>query len=85
MLIAGSGLALTTLALIENAFKGAPSYALCKRRKATDASAASLSNKTLQLLHASGHGKFTTGRSSSTPDRAPSRNSPRKPRPLGRG
>jgi len=51
---------LATLSLVESAFKGAPSYALCTTHKATDASAASLSSKTLQLLHASAHGKFTT-------------------------
>jgi hypothetical protein len=52
---------LATLSLIEGAFNGAPSYATCKAHKATDASAAA--SKTLQLLHASAHGKFrTTGR-----------------------
>jgi hypothetical protein len=51
---------LATLALVENAFKGAPSYALCTKPKAGDASAAALSSKTLQLLHASAHGKFST-------------------------
>jgi hypothetical protein len=52
---------LSNLTLIESAFKGAPSYALCDARKASDATAAS--SKTLQLLKASAHGKFrTTGR-----------------------
>ena len=52
---------LTTLSLLEAAFKGAPSFALCTvHKKAGDASAAALSSKTLQLLHASAHGKFTT-------------------------
>jgi hypothetical protein len=52
---------LTTLKLLEAAFKGAPSYALCKAHAATDATIAS--SKTLQLLKASAHGKFrTTGR-----------------------
>ncbi len=58
---------LTNLSLLEGLFKGAPSYALCKaHKKAADATAAALSSKTLQLLHASAHGKFTTsGRYSS--------------------
>ena len=52
---------LTTLSLLEAAFKGAPSFALCNvHKKAGDASAAALSSKTLQLLHANAHGKFTT-------------------------
>jgi hypothetical protein len=52
---------LTNLSLLEAAFKGAPSYALCHAHKATDATTAS--TKTLQLLKASAHGKFrTTGR-----------------------
>jgi Fibronectin type III domain len=52
---------LTNLTLIEAAFKGAPSYALCHAHKAADATTAS--SKTLQLLKASAHGKFrTTGR-----------------------
>jgi hypothetical protein len=49
---------LTTLALVEGAFSGAPSFGLCKPHKALDAAAAS--SKTLQLLHASAHGKFRT-------------------------
>ena len=58
---AGNGLA--NLSLVEGAFSGAPSYATCKAHKAGDASAAAVSSKTLQLLHASAHGKFrTTGR-----------------------
>ena len=57
---------LTTLSLVESAFKGAPSYAVCTAHVAGDASAAALSSKTLQLLRASAHGKFTTkGRYSS--------------------
>jgi hypothetical protein len=54
---AHSGLA--TLTLVEGAYKGAPTYATC-RTKARDASAAALSSKTLQLLHASAKGKFST-------------------------
>ena len=57
---AGKNKGLTTLALAEGAFKGAPTYATCKRRKALDASAAAASSRTLQLLHASAHGKFRT-------------------------
>lgn len=54
---------LATLKLVEGAFSGAPSYASCRTHKSADASAARLSSKTLQLLHASAHGKFrTTGR-----------------------
>jgi hypothetical protein len=55
---AHSGLA--TLSLVESAFKGAPSYATCRKGKAGDATAAALSSKTLQLLHASAKGKFST-------------------------
>lgn len=50
---------LTTLTLVEGAFTGAPTYASCGK-KAADASAAALSSKTLQLLHASAKGKFST-------------------------
>ncbi|HET6866414.1 MAG TPA: IPT/TIG domain-containing protein, partial [Solirubrobacteraceae bacterium] len=49
---------LTTLTLLTNAFKGAPSYAICKAHKAAEATIAS--SKTLQLLKASAHGKFQT-------------------------
>jgi hypothetical protein len=56
---AHSGLA--TLAIVEGAFKGAPSYASCRaKRKAADASTAAASSKTLQLLHSSATGKFAT-------------------------
>ena len=59
---ARSGLA--TLSIVEGAYPGAPSYATCKAHKAPDATAAS--SNTLQLLHASAHGKFrTSGRYSS--------------------
>ena len=56
----GAGKGLATLAIVEGAFKGAPSYSTCKKAKAGDASAAALSTKTLQLLHASAKGKFAT-------------------------
>jgi hypothetical protein len=58
----------TDFNLIESAFQGAPTYATCKAnyKKSGDATIASLSSKTLQLLKVSGHGKFrTTGRYSS--------------------
>lgn len=60
----GKNKGLTTLKLVEGAFKGAPTYATCKaHKKALDASAAASSSKTLQLLRASARGKFrTTGR-----------------------
>ncbi len=57
----GSTKGLATLALVESAFKGAPTYGKCTRTaKATDASAAAVSSKVLQLLKASAHGKFRT-------------------------
>jgi IPT/TIG domain len=59
---AGSGIlkGFTTLTIVESAFKGAPSYFLCTTHKAADATIAKASSRTLQLLHASAHGKFTT-------------------------
>ncbi len=51
---------LTTLRLLENAFKGGPSFALCTAHKAADPTATAASSKTLQLLKASAHGKFST-------------------------
>jgi hypothetical protein len=51
---------LATLALVENAFPGAPTFATCKKHKAGDATAAALSIRTLQLLHASAHGRYST-------------------------
>jgi hypothetical protein len=57
----GKNKGLTTLKLVEGAFKGAPTYATCKaHKKALDASAAASSSKTLQLLRASARGKFRT-------------------------
>ncbi|HET6867791.1 MAG TPA: PQQ-binding-like beta-propeller repeat protein [Solirubrobacteraceae bacterium] len=57
----GRNKGLTTLKLVEGAFKGAPTYATCKKhKKALDASAAATSSKTLQLLRASAKGKFRT-------------------------
>jgi hypothetical protein len=56
----GAGKGLVTLAIVENAFKGAPSYSLCTKHKAADPSATMASSRTLQLLRASAHGKFRT-------------------------
>ena len=57
----GASKGLATLSLTESAFKGAPTYATCKREgKASDAAAAAASSKVLQLLRASAHGKFRT-------------------------
>ena len=59
----GASKGLATLTLVEGAFKGAPTYATCKKggkKKAGDASAAAVSSKVLQLLHASAKGKFKT-------------------------
>ena len=52
---------LTTLALVEGGFKGAPSYAACTSKSTKQASTAAVSKKTLQLLHGSdNHAKFRT-------------------------
>ena len=48
---------LTTLSLVENAFAGAPSYAVCTADGASHTATAA-SSRTLQLLHASAHGRF---------------------------
>ena len=56
----GAGKGLVTLAIVENAFSGAPSYSTCKAHKAADPAATAASSRTLQLLHASAHGKFST-------------------------
>ncbi|MBV9605576.1 MAG: hypothetical protein JO027_10730, partial [Solirubrobacterales bacterium] len=56
--LARNGLA--TLTLVEGAFAGAPSYAQCKAHAAADTTATAASSRTLQLLHASAHGKFRT-------------------------
>jgi hypothetical protein len=56
----GAAKGLTTLAIVEGAFTGAPSYKICTRHAAGDAVAAAASSRTLQLLHASAHGKFST-------------------------
>ena len=57
----GKNKGLATLALVEGAVKGGPSYAACTTHKTKHASIAAVSNKTLQLLHASdNHAKFRT-------------------------
>jgi hypothetical protein len=56
----GAGKGLVTLTIVEGAFKGAPSYSLCTKHKAGDATLAKASSRTLQLLHASAKGKFST-------------------------
>jgi hypothetical protein len=56
---AGAAKGLTTLSLVNNAFKGAPSFASCTIKHASKASAAAVSKKTLQLLRGrDSHGKF---------------------------
>ncbi len=56
----GPSKGLVNLTIVEGAFKGAPSYALCSKPTAGDASAAAVSSRVLQLLRASAHGKFRT-------------------------
>ena len=51
---------LATLALVEGAVKGGPSFGTCKAHKAGDPTATAATSKTLQLLHASAKGKFST-------------------------
>jgi hypothetical protein len=56
---------LTTLSLLEGAFRGAPSYASCHARRSggpsgAGATAARVNRRTLQLLHASAKGRFKT-------------------------
>jgi hypothetical protein len=56
----GANKGLATLTIVENAFKGAPSYSQCTKHGAADAIAAKASSKTLQLLRSSAKGKFST-------------------------
>jgi DNA-binding beta-propeller fold protein YncE len=57
----GSNKGLTTVMMVESAFKGAPSQAICAAPgTASDGHAASVNSKVIQLLHASAHGKFAT-------------------------
>jgi hypothetical protein len=55
----GASKGIATVSLVEGAFKGGPSFASCKAHKGK-AAAAAVNKKVLQLLHASGHGKFRT-------------------------
>jgi DNA-binding beta-propeller fold protein YncE len=57
----GRNKALTTVMMVESAFKGAPAQSICTAPgSAADAHAAKLNSKVIQLLHASAHGKFAT-------------------------
>jgi hypothetical protein len=57
----GAGKGLVTVMLALSAFKGAPSQTICTNNgAAADAHAAKTNTKTIQLLHASAHGKFRT-------------------------
>ena len=56
----GTNKGVTTLRLLEGLFKHGPSYGICKLHKAHDVFATAAKSTTLQLLHASAHGKFTT-------------------------
>ena len=57
----GSNKGLTTVMMVESAYKGAPSQSICSAPgSASDAHAAKVSSKVIQLLHASAHGKFAT-------------------------
>ena len=55
----GANRGLTTVMMVESAFKGAPGQAICGGQSA-DGHGAALSSKTIQLLHAKAHGKFST-------------------------
>jgi hypothetical protein len=55
----GTNKGLTTVMMVLSAFKGAPTQSICNA-PAADAHAAAVSSKTIQLLHASAHGKFST-------------------------
>ena len=55
----GAGKGLVTVMLALSAFKGAPSQSICKSH-GTAADAIAASSRTIQLLHASAHGKFRT-------------------------
>ena len=55
----GANRGLTTVMMVESAFKGAPNQAVCGGHSA-DGHATALSSKTIQLLHAKAHGKFST-------------------------
>ena len=66
---------LATLSLVENAFKGAPSFATCKKKG--KAGGAAVSSKTLQLLKSSAKGNSAPRASTAQrPSEAPSGRSP---------
>jgi hypothetical protein len=55
----GPNKGLTTISLVDNAFKGAPSYASCKAKRAADPVAqTALSRRVLQTLRSRGSGRF---------------------------
>ncbi len=56
----GAGKGLVTLMMVESAFKGAPGQAICRNNGAAGDAHAAVSNKIIQLLHASAKGKFKT-------------------------
>jgi hypothetical protein len=57
----GGNKGLTTIMMVESAFKGAPSQAPCNAGSTTTpAQAAKVSKKVLQLLHATGKGRFSS-------------------------
>ena len=57
----GDNKGLTTIMMVESAFKGAPSQAPCNAGSTTtSAQAAKVSKKVLQLLHATGKGRFSS-------------------------
>jgi len=57
----GPNKGLTTVMMVESAFKGAPAQSICQAPgSAGDAHAAKLNTKVIQLLRASAHGKFAT-------------------------
>src|SRR6185312_13811361 len=51
---------LATLSLVEGAIPGGPSFGTCKAHRAGVPTATAATTKTLQLLHASAKGKFST-------------------------
>jgi hypothetical protein len=57
----GATKGLTTVMMVESAFKGAPAQSICSApASAADGHAAKINTKVIQLLHASAHGKFAT-------------------------
>jgi DNA-binding beta-propeller fold protein YncE len=57
----GRSRGLTTVMMVESAFKGAPTQSICKAPySAPEAQAARINSRVIQLLHARAHGKFAT-------------------------